>query len=251
MKSQSSSVPVLVLYKDPLNIWDIDRNSLIQEYTELLSTKKISFLGWKSSEHEFQENLDFLKFIDDCKYINIYSIAENEKATYYLSEEILNKLSGKAFTNNSYIEECSTIELKKLKNKLVELFEVEEQDIRILFIQSNTILLSHRDDDYYKKNKNKLDNTNYVKLTDAVLTSVAFNWSLTGNESSFRVRDANKEFTNEIDESAVMLFDPCAYKHGTTKSVPRITLSIRVANIDVKTAFEKLNKKLELIEAYS
>jgi hypothetical protein len=119
-----------------------------------------------------------------------------------------------------------------------------------MFIHSNTVLFSHRDDEYYKKNKLILDGTNYTIMADALLTSVALNWSLTGTESTFRIKHGAKEFTNEIDKTAAMLFDPCTYKHGTTKSIPRITLSVRVANIDFDNALEILSRKLEIINYF-
>lgn len=250
IKSLSGSEKILTLFKDPLPIWELDKQKIIEEFENLMNNKKLTFLGWKSNKTEFSEKLDFANLIDDIKYMNLYAMSENSTSNVNLNNDILTNLNNKPFTVDVYIKDCTSPELKKLRKKLSELFEVTLDDIRMMFVQSNTVLFSHRDNEYYKKNKENLENTNYVKLTDAVLTSVAFNWSLTGTESTFRVRHGNKEFTNEVDKSAVMLFDPCSYKHGTTKSVPRITLSVRVANINFDKALEILSKKLEIINYF-
>lgn len=238
---------VLTLFKDPLPLWGLDKQKIIEEFKDLMDNKKLTFLGWKSDKTEFQENLDYTNFVDDIKYINLYALAENDTANINLNNDILSKLKNKPFTSDIYIKDCSSPELVRLRKKLSELFEVTLSDIRLMFVQSNTVLFTHRDNEYYKKNKLILDGTNYVRLTDAVLTSVAFNWSLTGTESTFRIKHGSKEFTNEIDKTAVMLFDPCTYKHGTTKSIPRITLSVRVANINFDNALKILSRKLEII----
>lgn len=237
---------VLTLFKDPLTMWGLNKQKIIEEFEDLINNKKLTFLGWKSDKINFQECIS-TDLISDIKYINLYALSENNTANINLYNDVLSKLNNKPFTNDVYIKDCTSPELIQLRKKLSELFEVSLNDIRMMFVQTNTVLFSHRDDEYYKKNKLTLDGTNYVKLTAAVLTSVALNWSLTGTESTFRVKHGSNEFTNEIDKSAVMLFDPCTYKHGTTKSIPRITLSVRVANIDIDTALKILSKKLELI----
>jgi len=239
---------ILTLFRDPLPVWGLDKQKIIQEFENLMCNTKLTFLGWKSDKSEFQEKLDSTNLLDDIKYINLYALAENNIANINLNNDVLCKLNNKPFTSDVYIKDCTSPELIKLRKKLSELFEVTLDDIRMMFVHSNTVLFSHRDDEYYKKNKLILEGTNYVRLTDAVLTSVAFNWSLTGTESTFRIKHGAKEFTNEIDKTAAMLFDPCKYKHGTTKSTPRLTLSVRVANIEFNDALAILSKKLEIIQ---
>jgi len=246
MKSETlpNSDSILTLFKDPLPLWGLDKQKIIEEFKYLTDNKKLTFLGWKSDKTEFQENLDYKHFVDDIKYINLYALAENDIANINLKNDVLSKLNNKPFTSDIYIKDCDSPELIRLRKNLSELFEVALSDIRMMFVQSNTVLFAHRDNEYYKKNKSILDGTKYVRLTDAVLTPIALNWSLTGTESTFRIKHGAKEFTNEIDKSAVMLFDPCTYKHGTTKSIPRITLSVRVANIDFGDALKLLSRKL-------
>jgi hypothetical protein len=242
----------LTLYQDPLLSWGIDRATLISEFLELVTTSKLTFLGWKTNLSKFEEDHEDINYSSGFKYINLFSLVEGSEQhqCINLQEQIIDKISNTPYTNNVLFTQCTTPQLTQLRLKLASLFDTELNDIRIMFIQSNTVLLPHRDDEYYKKNKQSLDGTNYVRLTDSVLTSVALNWSLTGSESTFKIKHDGREYTNEVDKTAVMFFDPCAHRHSTTLSVPRITLSVRVANLEHTKAANILDSKLETVAKY-
>lgn len=233
--------PILTLFEDPLNSWGITREHIKQEFNSLVQSKSIKFLGWRSKNNIFNTDTTLLKHIDET--INLYSYYDKDVDED--NKGFFNSFIDRPMTHDIVVINTHSSTINLLKDKIANLLSTHRDNVFVCFVQSNVTIFLHRDNGYIKKLTTIHEN--FKPIIENMVTDVALNWSIVGQESIFRVKEGSSLYTNEKDTNALMFFDPCKYLHGTTLNIPRLTMTVRVKNINFIDAYKMLETRLTMI----